>query len=121
MHVVDAQTLKEIPIESLEQAVLSHVQSNIEKYADHFVIKLVIDGKEYVQRVEDDSKDKSYLYDKVGFGAVVMHKLAEGRLVTEAAGSISPAGFAGDLQITYRFQEESNRFVVDSIEYSLEE
>ena len=59
MHVVDAQTLKEIPIESLEQAVLSHVQSNIEKYADHFVIKLVIDGKEYVQRVEDDSRIKA--------------------------------------------------------------
>ncbi|WP_339269798.1 copper amine oxidase N-terminal domain-containing protein [Paenibacillus sp. FSL K6-1330] len=118
MHVVDAETLKEIPIESLEQAVSSHVQSNIENYADHFVIKLWIDGKEYVERIEDDSKDKSYLNDKVGFGAVVRHKLAEGQLVTEAAGSISPAGFAGDLQITYRFQEELNRFVVDGIEYS---
>ncbi|WP_127593831.1 copper amine oxidase N-terminal domain-containing protein [Paenibacillus lautus] len=118
MHVVDAETLKEIPIESLEQAVLNHVQSNIEKYADHFVIKLLIDGKEYVQRIEDDSKDKSYLYDKLGFGAVVRHSLVEGRLVTEAAGSISPAGFAGDLQITYRFDEELNQFVVDSMEYS---
>ncbi|MEJ9217989.1 copper amine oxidase N-terminal domain-containing protein [Paenibacillus glucanolyticus] len=116
-HVVDAETLKEIPMESLDQAVAGHVESSIEKFADYIAVKIVIDGKETVQRIEDDSEDKSYLNDKVGFGAVIRHSIEEGRLVTLAAGSISPAGFAGDLQITYRYDEESNRFVVDRMEY----
>ncbi|MGG3283396.1 copper amine oxidase N-terminal domain-containing protein [Paenibacillus solani] len=119
MHVVDAETLKEIPIESLEQAVSTYVQSSIKKYADHFLVKVTIDGKESVQRFEDDSEDKGYLYDKVGFGAVVNHSLVNGRLQTTAAGSISPAGFAGEIKMTYRFQEDLNQFVVDTIEYSL--
>lgn len=117
MHVVDAGSLEEIPIESLEQAVSSHVQSSIQKYADYFTVKVTVDGKESVQKFKDDSKDKSYLFDKLGFGAVVRHRLAEGRLLTEAAGSMSPAGFAGDLRITYRFNEELNRFEVDEMEY----
>lgn len=121
MHVVDAETLKEIPIESLEQAVSSYVQSSIEKFADYINVKVVIDGKETVQRIEDDSKDKSYLNDKVGFGAVVRHSIVEGQLVTLAAGSISPAGFAGDLKLMYRFQKDLNRFVVDDIQYGMEE
>ncbi|AYB46789.1 copper amine oxidase N-terminal domain-containing protein [Paenibacillus lautus] len=117
MHVVDAKSLEEIPIESLEQAVSSHVQSSIQKYADYFTVKVTVDGKESVQKFKDDSKDKSYLFDKLGFGAVVRHRLAEGRLLTEAAGNMSPAGFAGDLRITYRFNEELNRFEVDEMEY----
>lgn len=118
MRIVDAETLKEIPVESLEQAVSTNVQSSIEKYADHFLVKVTIDGKESVEKFEDDSEDKSYIFDKIGYGAVVDHSLVNGKLQARAAVNVSNGTFAGDLKLTYRYQEDLNRFIVDTMEYS---
>ncbi|MFJ5625719.1 copper amine oxidase N-terminal domain-containing protein [Peribacillus loiseleuriae] len=117
VHIINPTNFKELKVESLDESIKKHIQSKVEKYDDRVEVKVTVDnGFESVKKIADDTNNKDYYNDKVGFGAVIYYKIENGKLIATAAGSISPAAFVGELKITYGFQ--GDQFVAEKLEYT---
>ncbi|KMY42797.1 copper amine oxidase N-terminal domain-containing protein [Peribacillus loiseleuriae] len=117
VHIINPTNFKELKIESLDEIIKKHIQSKVEKYDDRVEVKVTVDnGFESVNKIADDTKNKNYYFDNVGFGAVIYYKIENGRLIATASGYISPATYVGELKIIYGVQ--GDQFVAEKVEYT---
>ncbi|MCM3781667.1 copper amine oxidase N-terminal domain-containing protein [Neobacillus mesonae] len=117
-HIVDLKTLKEIPIQSVEDVAEEWIDSQITSNDDHIEVKLKIKGQEEVQHILKDyaGYPSDRLNDEVMFEAIVYYSIEDGKLTARAGGSVGIAIFSGDLNIEYNF--EDGAFKADKVSYS---
>lgn len=124
IHVV-TKDFTEIKVPDYEDIVANHIESKVVKNDDGTLgITVKALGKEY--KFDDDSNPEPKLElekDELGFGAITIYNLEDQKIKLHLAASASPKvdgrvsqTFVADFDITYKFDNAKNEFIVDQIE-----
>lgn len=117
IHVVNAQDLSEIKVQSYEDIVASQIESHVAKNDDGtLAITVKTQGKEYNFNYNFDPAP-DYIQDELGFGGTVIYALENQKIKLNISGSVgvSPT-YVCEFNVTYKFDSAKNEFVVDQIE-----
>ncbi|WP_149095537.1 copper amine oxidase [Paenibacillus terrae] len=120
LHIVNAQTMDEYPVESAADAVSRRVHSSVE-LRDHnqqVHIAVKIDGITHTLDPKASAfyDDPAHFTDHLDFSSVVMYDAEQRPLHATVSGSVSPTEFVGDLELKYVY--EHGRFRVGPIEFA---
>ncbi|MGF7046891.1 hypothetical protein J2T13_001393 [Paenibacillus sp. DS2015] len=117
IHVLHAEDLTEIKVQSYEDIVTDQIESHVAKSDDGtLAITVKTQGKESKFDYGFDS-DPDYNQDELAFGGVVIYSLKNQKIKLSLPGSVgvSPT-YVCEFNITYKFDSAKNEFVADQIE-----
>lgn len=117
IHVLHAEDLTEIKVQSYEDIVIDHIESHVAKKDDGtLVITVTTQGKESRLNYDFDPAP-DYNQDELAFGGVVIYSLKNQKINLILPGSVgvSPT-YVYDFNITYKFDSSKIEFVADQIE-----
>lgn len=117
IHIINAEDLSEIKVQSYEDIVANEIKSNVVKNDDGtLTITAKAQGKESKFDYDFDPAP-DFNQDKLAFGGVVIYSLENQRIKLNIPGSVgvSPT-YVVDFNITYKFDSTKNEFIVDQIE-----
>ena len=117
IHVINVEDLSEIKVQSYEDIVANEIKSKVVKNDDGtLTITATAQGKE--SKFDYDFDPAPNLnQDELAFGGVVVYTLENQKIKLNMPGSVgvSPV-YVSDFNITYKFDNAKNEFIVDQIE-----
>lgn len=118
IHVINAEDLSEISIQSYEDIVAEQIESNVAKNGDDtLAISVKTQGKEYNFNYGFDPAP-DYHQDRLYFGGVVVYSLENQKIKLNLPGSVGVSPhYVSDFNVTYKFDRAGNQFIVDQIEF----
>ncbi|GEM_PF-1458901 len=99
-HVLDFDTLEEIPVEDPVARVEQTMQSSIVKRDKDAVMNAELKGTHLTKRYPDIG-NAGFIFDRAGFGSVVYYALSEGKLTAALEARASVAEFPFRVRVTY--------------------
>ncbi|MFB5676425.1 hypothetical protein ACE3NQ_08490 [Paenibacillus terreus] len=117
IHILNAEDLSEIKVQNYEEIVNSQIETHVAKNGDDtLAIKVKAQGKEYNFNYDHDPAP-NFNQEELAFGGVVIYELENQKVKVRLGASvgISPA-YVCDINITYKFDNAKNEFIVDQIE-----
>ncbi|RAW16170.1 hypothetical protein DC345_11910 [Paenibacillus taichungensis] len=117
IHVVNAEDLSEIKVQSYEEIVADQIETHVAKNGDGtLAISVKAQGKEYDFNYGFDPAP-DYKQDSLAFGGVNIYSLENQKIKLNLGGSVgvSPT-YVCDFNITYKFDSAKNEFLADQIE-----
>ncbi|WP_433748789.1 hypothetical protein [Paenibacillus amylolyticus] len=117
IHVVSAEDLSEIKVQSYEEIVANQIETHVAKKGDGtLTISVKAQGKEYDFNYGFDPAS-DYKQDSLAFGGVNIYSLENQKIKLNLGGSVglSPT-YVCDFNITYKFDIAKNEFLADLIE-----
>jgi hypothetical protein len=115
IHVVNLETLAEVPVEDAGHFVQSQASSKVDARDGQHPVKIEVTFRG--QRTLLDLKpsdfydDPSNFYSALDFTSYVVYDTSLNELHATVSGSVSPSEFVGDFELVYRFKE--GRFLID--------
>lgn len=98
IHILDIDTLQEIPVENPLNYINKQVHTSITKILNELEISVKIGEKEsYLCKRELPGSANENIY----FGSIIKFELEDQNLCCSVPGAYSPAGFVGDFRIYY--------------------
>lgn len=117
IHVLNPGTFTEFEVEAPAEIVKQNIVTGIACDGDQVVIHIKIGDEETTVY-----KDKDYAaawFDSVSVGDNLHHEVIDNKLVVKMGVQASPAGFVGEIEATYVF--ENGKYRVKSITYNNED
>lgn len=104
-YIIHPETLEVMKMQSLEDIVKQHVESNIDVTAGQVAIDVSIDGvKGDPIRIQEETEGMQY-YDQLLFGDVIYYGLENGQLVVSVSGAYGFAVYGGELKFAYGYED----------------
>ncbi|MFE6078278.1 hypothetical protein ACFVQB_27865 [Paenibacillus sp. NPDC057886] len=115
IHVINADDLSEIKVQSYEDIVANHIESHVAKKDDGIAVTVITQGKEL--KFENKSAIAAPDQKELAFGGVVTYTLENQTIKLNIPGSVgvSPI-FVCDFNVSYKYDSAKNEFIVDQIE-----
>lgn len=117
IHVVSAEDLSEIKVQSYEEIVADQIETHVSKKDDNtLAISVKAKGKEYNFNYESDPVPDQK-QDSLGFGGVYIYSLENQRIKLNLGAAISGSTtYVCDFNVTYKYDSTKKEFVADQIE-----
>lgn len=117
-HILDPISLEVMKMQSLDDIVKDHVESNVTVNSDHIEIGVTVNGvPAETTRVEKAAGDGVY-HDKLQFGRVTYYSVEDGKLVVSTSGAYGEGLYAGDL--TFVYADQNGEWQARELKYSME-
>lgn len=113
IHVIDPKKYTEIDVENPSNIIKQKVNTKIVDKGNNVAIHIIIGDQEITV-----NKEKGYTsewFNNVYFGNIYRYQVINNEMLVSITAQVSPAGFIGDLQVTYGFQDSKYR--VKTIEF----
>lgn len=65
-----------------------------------------IDNKTYSVDTTPFETSPDKLYEEIAFGSIVRYKIKDNQLIAKVSANVSPAGYIGDIVITYEYRDK---------------
>lgn len=116
IHVLNGEDLSEIAVQSPLSALEKRVVSKI----DQSGVKITIDNQKTLVFPEKDITakvaEKKSWFDTLGTGSIIDYSIQGGDVTVRVGAQLSPAGFLGDFNLTYAYQ--NHQMKVNGIRFS---
>ena len=113
IHVINPNNFLEVDIENPFNVIEQRVNTKIMEDGKNVVIKIVVNNKETIINMK-----KEYAvewFDYVYFAHVIHYQIIDNKLIAEVAAQVSVAGFVGEIEISYMFDD--NKYKANTIEF----
>lgn len=117
IHVVSAEDLSEIKVQSYEEIVADQIETHVAKKGDDtLAISVKAQGKEYNFNYGfDPAPDQKQ--DSLGFGGVYIYSLENQKIKLNLGAAVpGTTTYVCDFNVTYKFDSAKNELVADQIE-----
>ena len=107
IHVIDPKKYIEIDVENPSNIIKQKVNTKIVDKGNNVEIHIIIGNQEITV-----NKEKGYAsewFNNVYFGNIYRYQVINNEILVSIPAQVSPAGFIGDLQVTYDFQNSKYR------------
>ncbi|WP_405154540.1 hypothetical protein [Paenibacillus sp. FSL K6-0108] len=117
IHVVSAEDLSEIKVQSYEEIVADQIETHVTKKDDDtLAISVKAQGKEYSFNYESDPVPNQKK-DSLGFGGVYIYSLENQRIKLNLGAAVpGSTAYVCDFNVTYKYDSAKKEFVADQIE-----
>ena len=117
IYVLNPATLEEIEVERPADIVKNNLDTRIESDGDRMAIHIVTGDEKTT--VYKDRKYAATWFDKVIFSNSYHYEVINNELLLKMGAQVSPAGFIGEIVVTYTF--EDGRYRLKTIKYDHED
>lgn len=99
-HVLDFDTLEEIPVEDPSKRLEQSVNSSIARQGEDVVMNAALNGTHIAKRYPD-ADQAGFIFDRVGFGSIVSYALSDNRMTAMLQARASTTEFPFGVVVTY--------------------
>lgn len=114
IHILDADSFGEIPVENPLVVIKGQVQTNISKTSTGLAMDIQIGEKTYTAK--SDYLPTHY-FKTIGFGNIVKYELVGTKIYCDVPAQFSDSDFIGEIRIIYTFDDNSHSFKASDLEY----